>query len=64
MTDYYAVAEHHWHLLMRCNDCDHRLIEHVDFVCQECECDQSSRGLNAYADELLLAHVEHSDGDC
>ncbi len=62
--DWWATAEHHWYLLMRCRDCNHRVIEHVDNVCEECPCDQSDRGLTAYSDDLLMAHAEHYEETC
>jgi hypothetical protein len=44
-----------WYALMCCQDCDDRIIEHdqLTFRCRVCDCDQSHRGLNAYADEYL-----------
>jgi hypothetical protein len=45
-----------WAALMRCNDCDHRIIDHDEVAarCLVCLCDQGHRGLSAYADERLV----------
>lgn len=45
-----------WGALMCCHECNHRIIEHdqVALRCRVCTCDQSHRGLGAYADEYLL----------
>ena len=45
-----------WAALMCCQECDCRMIEHdeVAMQCRNCDCDQSGRGLSAYADEYLI----------